>query len=168
MQAAPGDGGHPLSRRNLRFALTSRSYELEARSGLTAGWLRWKRFKLKWFAFFAWSLFRFNLSLGGFNPKEYRDDLRTNSDFRKFDDGLKLTVDCTRETIEQICAILESAEAAGVAWYGIHRQSSALITCIVPSVVERDHIHFVDGAEGGYARAAEDLKLRRAIREGTA
>jgi hypothetical protein len=40
----------------------------------------------------------------------------------------------------------------------VHRQRAALITCIVPSFMERDHIHFVDGASGGYAAAAAVLK----------
>ena len=32
------------------------------------------------------------------------------------------------------------------------------MTCIVPSHSERDHVHFVDGAAGGYAMAAAMLK----------
>jgi hypothetical protein len=32
------------------------------------------------------------------------------------------------------------------------------MTCIVPSPFANDHMHFVDGANGGYARAAEALK----------
>jgi hypothetical protein len=32
------------------------------------------------------------------------------------------------------------------------------MTCFVPSPTRRDHIHFVDGAMGGYAAAARSLK----------
>ena len=32
------------------------------------------------------------------------------------------------------------------------------MTCIVPSPMTRDHMHFVDGAAGGYAEAASRLK----------
>jgi hypothetical protein len=32
------------------------------------------------------------------------------------------------------------------------------VTCITPSVYERNHVHFVDGAAGGYALAAARLK----------
>lgn len=32
------------------------------------------------------------------------------------------------------------------------------MTCIVPSPLSRDHMHFVDGADGGYAAAASRLK----------
>jgi hypothetical protein len=59
------------------------------------------------------------------------------------------------ETLE---AELSRAQREGIARYGLHRQQSALLTCIVPSPVTADHMHFVDGADGGYARAAEMLK----------
>ena len=32
-----------------------------------------------------------------------------------------------------------------------------MVTCIVPSPVEDNHIHFVDGAAGGYTQAAANL-----------
>ena len=84
---------------------------------------------------------------------------RSNSDFRKFDDGLKMTIDVDGESVlKRIEKRLESAEAAGICRYGLHRQNSALMTCIVPSPLHRDHMHFVDGAAGGYAMAATNLK----------
>ncbi len=42
--------------------------------------------------------------------------------------------------------------------YGLHRQEAAVVTCITPSPLRADHLHFVDGAGGGYARAAQNLK----------
>ena len=53
---------------------------------------------------------------------------------------------------------LRAGAAAGLIDYGLHAQASALMTCIVPSLARNDHIHFIDGADGGYARAAERLK----------
>ena len=35
--------------------------------------------------------------LGGFDPKLYKRDVPRNSDFRKFDDGLKMTIDVDAE-----------------------------------------------------------------------
>jgi len=32
------------------------------------------------------------------------------------------------------------------------------MTCIVPSIADSSHVHFVDGASGGYALAAKRLK----------
>jgi hypothetical protein len=34
-----------------------------------------------------------------------------------------------------------------------------MITCLVFQY-EKEHVHFVDGADGGYANAARDLKER--------
>ena len=36
------------------------------------------------------------------------------------------------------------------------------MTCIVATPLERDHIHFIDGAAGGYAVAAANLKAKAA------
>ena len=33
------------------------------------------------------------------------------------------------------------------------------MTCFVPSPTRPDHVHFVDGAMGGYAAAARAVKL---------
>jgi hypothetical protein len=36
------------------------------------------------------------------------------------------------------------------------------MTCLTPSVYRSDHIHFFDGAAGGYSAAAASMKGRRA------
>ena len=88
----------------------------------------------------------------------YRREIVANSDFRKFDDGLKMTLDIEPERLAGIEARLQEARAAGVCRYGLHRQDSALMTCVVPTPLARDHVHFIDGAAGGYALAAAKLK----------
>jgi hypothetical protein len=35
------------------------------------------------------------------------------------------------------------------------------VTCFAPSVTERSHVHFVDGAGGGYTMAAKAMKARQ-------
>ena len=81
-------------------------------------------------------------------------------DFRKFDDGLKMTIDIDPVRLARIEALLEDATARGVCQFGLHRQSSALVTCIVPSLMSGDHMHFIDGASGGYAQAASQMKAK--------
>jgi hypothetical protein len=83
----------------------------------------------------------------------------SNSDYRKFDDVLRLTVDCTLREVEQIEAILRSAVTSSLVRYGLHRQSHAIMTCLVPGGGEDSHLHFLDGADGGYARAAAMMRL---------
>jgi hypothetical protein len=104
-------------------------------------------------------VFRTGLRVGRFDPARYRRELVENTDFRKFDDGLRMTLDCTPALADALQAMLAKAEAAGVARCGTHRQSAALMTCFVPFPTRSDHVHFVDGAAGGYATAARGLKL---------
>ncbi|QYK41171.1 MAG: DUF3095 domain-containing protein [Paracoccaceae bacterium] len=103
-------------------------------------------------------LHRTGWRLAGFDARAYAREVTANSDFRKFDDGLKMTLDIGDTGLARIVARLDRARADGVARHGLHRQDAALITCIVPSVTQRDHIHFVDGAGGGYAEAARAMK----------
>ena len=104
-------------------------------------------------------IFATGIPLGGARPARYRRQLVANTDFRKFDDALRMTVDCTPETADAIEARLAAAQAAGVCHIGTHRQDSANLTCFVPSLRRDDHVHFVDGAAGGYAAAAAKLKV---------
>ncbi|WP_156419510.1 DUF3095 family protein, partial [Aureimonas sp. AU12] len=111
---------------------------------------------------FSTALFRFGLSVGGFDPARYRRELVENTDFRKFDDGLRMTIDCTPALATRIEARLAAAEGAGVARTGTFRQTASLMTCFVPSATRSDHVHFLDGAAGGYAQAASALKAKEA------
>ena len=52
------------------------------------------------------------------------------------------------------------AAASDFANWGAFRQEAAQLTCFVPSVTERGHVHFVDGAGGGYTMAAKAMKAR--------
>ncbi len=105
---------------------------------------------------------RLGLTAGGFDPKSYKRELAQNSDFRKFDDGLKMTLDIDAIRLRRIEERLEKASKEGICQYGLHRQSAALITCLVPTPRAHDHIHFIDGASGGYAMAASNLKAKLA------
>lgn len=101
--------------------------------------------------------------VGRFSPTRYRADLVANSDHRKFEDRLMMTIDCSAEAADAIELMLSKARDAGTTDFGLHRQDSALITCVVPSPMQRDHVHFIDGAAGGYALAA--VAMKRSLRD---
>ncbi|MEM9126092.1 MAG: DUF3095 family protein, partial [Pseudomonadota bacterium] len=42
--------------------------------------------------------------------------------------------------------------------YGLYVQDEAMMTCFVPAATRDDHVHFVDGASGGYAQAAAAMR----------
>jgi hypothetical protein len=111
---------------------------------------------------FAYLVMRFGISVGGFVPKSYVKEVVENSDFRKYDDGLRMILDCTVELERALTQRLARAACTGIARYGLHRQDAAMMTCFAPSVTRSDHVHFIDGARGGYASAATALKAMTA------
>jgi hypothetical protein len=99
---------------------------------------------------------RFGLRIGRLRPSVYLDEVIENSDFRKYYDGLRMTLDCSEAVADRIEALLVDAAQRGVARFGLHRQSDVLMTCFRPSLYGK-HFHFIDGAAGGYAMAARQL-----------
>jgi hypothetical protein len=154
------DRTRPVSFQRLRFAWPPAGLSYEAHAFKKGHSFLWQYAKLAAYTLFGWMLFRFDIKLGGFDPRVYRAQTERNSDFRKFDDGLKLTLDLDVSRVEALTDLLEGARRDGTAFFGLHSQSQALMTCIVPSPLMSDHLHFIDGAGGGYAKAAESLKLQ--------
>ena len=111
---------------------------------------------------FVYLIMRFGISVGGFVPKTYVQQVVENSDFRKYDDGLRMILDCTPELETALTQRLAAAASAGIVRYGLHRQDAAMMTCFTPSALRSDHVHFIDGARGGYASAATALKATAA------
>jgi hypothetical protein len=148
----------PIQPSGLRFAWPPAGLKFEILASRGEKSFARRYLELALFTLLGWVLFHFSLKFGGFDPRLYRADTARNSDFRKFDDGLKLTLDIDGARFDALGRMLEAAKRKGIAYYGLHRQSQALMTCIVPSPLMRDHLHFIDGAGGGYAKAAEGLK----------
>lgn len=95
-------------------------------------------------------------SMGDFSAQKYAREMVAQSDSKKFDDMLRMIRDCSREELQQIEAFLDDERRAGRLNYGLHASNEAMVTCLVFHL--DDHIHFVDGGDGGYALAAKRLK----------
>jgi Protein of unknown function (DUF3095) len=147
-------GGPPL-----RWPPAGVEYEARAARG---GSLRRRRAYVLGRTLFAYIIMRFGIKVGGFVPKIYTRQLVENSDFRKYDDGLRMILDCTEELERALTTRLEAAASHRIIRYGLHRQDAAMITCFTPSAMRSDHVHFIDGARGGYASAATALKATAA------
>ena len=106
----------------------------------------------------AYVVMRFGIKVGNFVPSNYVQQVVENSDFRKYDDGLRMILDCNEELAHALTERIAAAAASGTVRYGLHRQDAAMMTCFTPSVMRADHVHFIDGARGGYASAAIALK----------
>lgn len=87
----------------------------------------------------------------------YKSDLVRHADYRKFDDMLRMVIAGTVKQREELTGYLDRLHNEGKIVYGIHASDSSLVTCMVYKY-HRNHIHFVDGNDGGYAIAAKQLK----------
>jgi hypothetical protein len=151
-------GGHPVPAEGLHFPWPPTGLDYEARASAPRHLRLLRKLRILFEATVAVILERTGKPFRGLDVQLYKADSAQRSDFRKFDDGLKMTVDLNETQLARIETMLTSAAKAGICRYGLHRQSEALMTCIVPSPFMRDHMHFIDGADGGYAMAAAQLK----------
>ncbi len=153
--------GKPISDNNMKFRWPPRG--LGAEIDATVG----ERNRLFWalrlylYSLFQWFLDRFDLTVGGYRGRQYRVELRSNTDYRRFDDTLRILLDCTQAQADEIDKMLALRAERGELLYGLHRADSALMTCLVFSVEKGEHIHFVDGNDGGFTSAAKAMKASR-------
>jgi DUF3095 family protein len=152
-------GGPPL-----RWPPAGVEFEARAQRG---GSLLKRRLGVLANTLFAYLVMRFGIKVGAFVPKIYVQQVVENSDFRKYDDGLRMVLDCTSDLDQALSGRLTAAASAGIARYGLHRQDAAMMTCFTPSAMRSDHVHFIDGARGGYASAATALKAMLAANPAT-
>ena len=107
---------------------------------------------------FSWFILTTRINVGSFNARRYREFTSLNTDYRKFQDGLRVTVLLEDAVLTRLMEFLEGERATRSIRYGLCVQDSAILTCYVPSVMSDSHFHFLDGAGGGYAQAAENMK----------
>jgi len=108
---------------------------------------------------FAFLLFNRFPKLKPKSIKNYTKSMERYSDFKKFDDTLRMVVDCSEEQKEQIDNYLKAQKDIS---YGMSISDSALMTCLVESLDDGGHIHFVDGSDGGYTKASKSMKDSKA------
>jgi hypothetical protein len=105
--------------------------------------------------------FRTGKKVGTFDGQKYLAEMAANSDAKKFDEMLRMVLDSTIEQKDALERMLKARQQKGEIVYGIHESSQALMTCLVFSLAG-NHVHFVDGADGGYALAAKQMKQQMA------
>ena len=103
-------------------------------------------------------IFKWRVPIRSLNPRAYESKLGAHCDFRKFDEILRMVLDVTPRQLAQITTMLEKLHQSGKIRFGMHESDSALMTCFVYGLNDGEHIHFVDGADGGYALAARQMK----------
>jgi hypothetical protein len=156
--------GHPISVNQLQIARDPEEYNGETRvhrsqSGplgraLFRWWIRIEGIVGDW-------LMRKRIKTLPADWGAYKEHLVSHSDFRKFDGVLRMVLSASPGQRGELLDWLEARYRTGELAYGVHIAKEALVTCLI---FEREggHIHFIDGAGGGYALAATDLKARLA------
>lgn len=152
----------PVSVGSLYPSFSTEKLAHEARVRTRGGW--WQRQAYLWETWLRNGLLKFFVrhqieTSGGVRWDRYIEKLIATSDYRKYDDTLRMVIAGTAAQREQLAAFLEAAYGAGRLVYGLHVSDRALVTCVVFERMGRQ-VHFVDGADGGYALAATDLKNR--------
>ncbi len=148
----------PASDRTLRFRWPPRELWSEAKAGhggdvrafaraaftsLVQKWCHWR-----------------GARVAAYDAPRYLEELKAQTDFRKFDGCLRAVLDCSSEQVAAIRGWLKAEHRAGRLIYGLHEDRAALMTCLVFSLERSEHVHFVDAAGGGFAKAAEGYKRR--------
>ncbi len=155
----PGEVAKPVTATNTRISFSPKRLRTEVL--LRAGNSKLSQFLYLLRILLLNAIGKYSFSTGkpalGFDGQKYLSEMSQNSDARKFDECLRMILDSTPEQKERLSALLERHYKAGEIVYGVHVSSEALMTCLVFSLAG-NHVHFVDGADGGYAVAALQMK----------
>lgn len=154
---APGSGS-PMPKAGPTGTWPPDGLELEARATRGERPLAVRKAGLYLRTLLSWFIFATGINVGSFNSKRYREFTSLNTDYRKFMDGLRVTASLGDTELTRLTEFLESQRTEKNLRYGLSVQDCAILTCYVPSVMSDSHFHFLDGAGGGYAQAAENMK----------
>ncbi|WP_243393436.1 DUF3095 domain-containing protein [Leptospira perolatii] len=154
---------HPLRVENLSVESSPKKLIKEAVASSKGNWLLSKLllWKIRFEVWGANLAMKWNLPIKVFHYKlnKLKDYQVISSDYRKFDGTFKMVFASATGDRVKLEAFLEEAEKKGSLFFGIHVSDRALITCLLHAGSEKE-VHFVDGADGGYALAAKMLKAK--------
>ncbi len=148
----------PVTEKHLRLSTSKQqlSGEAQVRTHAQSAWhRRLYTLTLPWIV----RIGKMIMALGLGHWRHYRKDLIANTDYRKFDEMLRMVLAGSAEQRAQLRRFLEDEYAAGHIYYGLHYSECALMTCVIFQY-HNNHVHFIDGADGGYAMAAKGLKAQ--------
>lgn len=148
------DTRHPISVKQLQLALLPGAFTIEARIRWGTTSLR-RLLRLAYNTLLARIAMRFDLQGWG----AYKALFIRATDHEKFDDTLRMVIAGTPQQQARLREYLEHERGRWNLVYGMHVSHAALVTCIVSDYFGRQ-VHFVDGASGGYALAARELKAQ--------
>ncbi len=98
--------------------------------------------------------------------KKYLKQLVQLSDTLLIDGRINTVITGTAAQRQLLTHSLDKLERQGEILYGLFTSGESIISCYVRNMHE-NHIHFIDGADGGYTMAARMLKQKLAAKSGS-
>lgn len=142
----------PISVAKLKFQSTFNKLSTEMRARL--GKIKWFELVRTWFISLYGHIY-FN-TRGG---KEYLKSMVEMSDTLVIDGKINTVISGNAQQRASLQKLLDQMEQEGEIIYGLNISSASVMSCYVRNLND-GHIHFVDGADGGYTRAAKVLKAK--------
>lgn len=142
----------PISIPELKLKSTFRQLRIKHGSALKK--VRWLEYSQLWINSFYCKLY-FKTQAG----KTYLQKLVEMSDTLVLDGRINTVISGTASQRKELLAFLDTMEYTDSIVYGMHISSASVMSCYVRDM-DYDHIHFVDGSDGGYTQAAIILKRK--------
>lgn len=153
---------HPINANELHLGFKAQTLmgELNVKAFHKSPWQKYKiLWKLRYENLIGGLFMRFNIKHGEAEWGNYKTDFVANSDYRKLDDLYRTVLTASQADYQTLLDWLKTQYQLGRLYYGVHQSDAAIVTCLI-SKTGVDHMHFVDGADGGYALAAQALKTQ--------
>ena len=116
----------------------------------------WLVFIKNWFIANFGSMYLKNSDSG----KSYLHKLVELSDNLTLDGRINTVISGTAEQRKKLVQYLDELEELNLIKYGYHVSEESIMSCYVKDIHQDQHIHFVDGGNGGYTKAANQLKMK--------
>jgi hypothetical protein len=141
---------HPISIQKLQLLATLKKIRDEMRARFRNQ--KWGYLLKTWATTFIGKLY-FKTKKG----KVYLDKLVDLSDTLVIDGKINTVITGNTAQRKQLIKALDILEKNKAIFYGLHISKASIMSCYVRNM-DNDHIHFVDGDDGGYTKAAIMLK----------
>jgi Protein of unknown function (DUF3095) len=151
---------HPVVKSNLNLSLGNKNLLTETTVFTQSqGWVQKQLYllKIKIEILLGWFFMQFKIKAGEMDWGLYKKIVVESTDYKKFDDLLRMVISGNKNQRKQLIAHLDKKHEEGRLVYGCHISDRALMTCLIFERHGRQ-VHFIDGADGGYAIAAKAMK----------
>lgn len=153
---------NPVTNKSLKFSWPPKGLMAEARATRAGKSYLRRLLEISASSFSQLLMERLRITIGAYHPQSYRNEMQTNSDYCKFDDVLRMVLDCTPQQVSDIRVILDEMHAAGDVVFGFFETEQALMTCLLFDLNSSQHVHFIDGDNGGLCSASLEYKQQLA------